>query len=173
MKNTILLHTPRMLSYCCFYKNVSPKPNPELMINAQHPLNAIHYDDTTPFVPPITEGKVVKVYDGDTITVAAKLPYTDSPIYRFSVRLNGIDSPEIKAKSSTEKMLAVNAREALSGRILNKIVQLKNTSTEKYGRLLADVYLGETNMNEWMLANKYAVPYDGGTKHRPDEWINE
>jgi len=159
-----------MLRYCCFYKNVSPKPKKELMQNAQHPLYSIHYDDTIPFVPPITEGKVVKVYDGDTITVAAKLPYPDSPIYRFSVRLNGIDSPEIKSKSSTEKMLAINAREALSGRILNRIVQLKNTSTEKYGRLLADVYLGETNINEWMLANKYAVSYDGGTKHRPDEW---
>lgn len=159
-----------MLLYCCFYKNVSTKSKKEPMQNAQRPLNAIHYDETIPFVPPITEGKVVKVYDGDTITVAAKLPYPDSPIYRFSVRLNGIDSPEIKSKSSTEKMLAVNAREALSGRILNQIVQLKNTSTEKYGRLLADVYLGETNINEWMIANKFAVAYGGGTKHRPDEW---
>ena len=158
---------PTMLRYCCFYKNVSPKHKEEFM---QKTPDNIHYEDTIPFVPPITEGKVIKVYDGDTITVAAKLPYPDSPIYRFSVRLNGIDSPEIKAKSSTEKMLAVNAREALSGRILNRIVQLKHTSTEKYGRLLADVYLGETNMNEWMIANKFAVPYDGGTKHRPSEW---
>lgn len=156
-----------MLRYCCFYKNVSPKPKQELMQNI---LENVNYADTIPFVPPITEGKVVKVYDGDTITVAAKLPYPDSPIYRFSVRLNGIDSPEINSKSSTEKMLAINAREALSGRILTRIVQLKNTSTEKYGRLLADVYLGETNINEWMITNKFAVAYDGGTKHRPDEW---
>jgi hypothetical protein len=28
-----------------------------------------------PFVPPITSGTVIKVYDGDTITITSKLPY--------------------------------------------------------------------------------------------------
>ena len=41
---------------------------------------------------------------------------------------------------------------------------------EKYGRLLADVYLDELHLNQWLIENKYAVAYDGGTKHRPDEW---
>ena len=36
--------------------------------------------------------------------------------------------------------------------------------TEKYGRLLATVYLNNINMNEWMLTNNYAIPYDGGKK---------
>jgi hypothetical protein len=43
-------------------------------------------------------------------------------------------------------------------------------STEKYGRLLADVYLEDLHLNAWMLEHNYAVPYDGGTKHRPVEW---
>ena len=62
-------------------------------------LDSISYNDTTPFVYPIRYGKVIKVYDGDTITIAARLPNTDGPIYRFSVRLNGIDTPEIRGKS--------------------------------------------------------------------------
>ena len=38
-------------------------------------LDTIDYKDTIPFIPPITTGKVIKVYDGDTLTLASKLPY--------------------------------------------------------------------------------------------------
>ena len=134
-------------------------------------LQNVQYHDTHAFVPPIHVGKVIKVYDGDTITIASKYPGApDSPMYRFSVRLNGIDSAEIKGKTFAEKEQAILARDALSKMILNKIVVLKNLSTEKYGRLLADVYLEDLHLNAWMLEHKYAVPYDGGTKHRPSEW---
>lgn len=122
------------------------------------------WDDCVPFCPPITSGYVIKVYDGDTITVAAKLPYESSPLYRFPVRLNGIDTPEIKGKTPEERDAAKRSKEALENYILHKTVHLRNTSTEKYGRLLADVYLGDTCLNQWMLDNKYAIPYDGGTK---------
>jgi endonuclease YncB( thermonuclease family) len=133
-------------------------------------LDKITYDNTIPFIPPITSGKVVKVYDGDTFTLAAKLPNTDGPVYRFTVRLNGIDTPEIKGKTATEKELAKRARDALSSLIMNKIVILKNVETEKYGRLLAEVYVDDININNYMIDNKYAVKYDGGTKERPEEW---
>lgn len=66
-------------------------------------LENIKLEDTKNFVPPITYGKVVKVYDGDTITIASKLPYIASPIYNFHVRLNGIDAPEIRSKNEIEK----------------------------------------------------------------------
>ena len=134
-------------------------------------LDSIEYKDTIPFVPSITSGKVIKVYDGDTITIAAKMTYEGSPIFRFSVRLNGIDTPEIKTTSKPEKELAIIARDALSSKIMGKMITLKNVSLEKYGRLLADVYLDDLNLNKWLIENKYAVVYDGGTKHRPDEWI--
>jgi endonuclease YncB( thermonuclease family) len=52
------------------------------------------------------------------------------------------------------------------------MVDLKNVSTEKYGRILADVYVDHVNINKWMLENKLAVPYDGGKKTRPPEWEN-
>lgn len=130
----------------------------------------ITYKNTVPFVIPITEGKVIKVYDGDTITIAAKLPYIQSPMYRISVRLNGIDTPEIKGKTQKEKELSKTIRDALKVKIFDKVVQLKNTSTEKYGRLLADVYLDGICINDWLIEQGYAVKYNGGTKERPDEW---
>jgi len=118
---------------------------------------------------------VIKVYDGDTITIAARLPYPESPMYRFAVRLTGIDSPELRGKSPAEKAAAVVARDALSARVLGHVVELRNTGCEKYGRLLADVYLPDASLaehgsqsslhiNSWMLTNGYAVPYDGGKK---------
>jgi endonuclease YncB( thermonuclease family) len=133
-------------------------------------LDKINYYNTVPFVPPIIGGKVVKVYDGDTFTLASKLPNADSPIYRFSIRLNGIDAPEIKGKSQAEKELAVKSRGALNKLIMNKIVRLENISIEKYGRILADVYVDNICVNEYMIDNKYAIKYDGGTKKRPDDW---
>lgn len=133
-------------------------------------LDNVRYLDTVLFVPPITAGKVIKVYDGDTITIASKLPNSDAPIYRFSVRLLGIDSAEIKGKTFAEKEIAAKARDALHKLIFGKIVHLKKISTEKYGRILADVYLGDLHINQWMLDNEHAIPYDGGTKHRPSDW---
>ena len=116
------------------------------------------------FVPPITEGEVISVYDGDTITIVSKLPYDASPLYRFLVRLAGIDCAEIKGKTEKERELAQAAKNALQKLTLNKVVSLKNLKNEKYGRVLADVYLGDLHVNQWLLDNKYAVQYSGGTK---------
>ena len=140
----------------------------------------VWYQTTIKFIPPIRYGKVVKVYDGDTITVASPLPNTIEPIYRFSVRLRDIDSPEIKGKTEKEKELAEIARNALSEKILYKMVLLENIDTEKYGRILADVFLADDkekvesiSISKWMLQNGYAIPYNGGTKVRPKEWASE
>ena len=66
-------------------------------------MEHVTYKDTIPFIPPLTMGKVIKVYDGDTITIASKMPFENSPYYRFSVRLKGIDCPEIRTKNMEEK----------------------------------------------------------------------
>lgn len=133
-------------------------------------LENVSYKDTIPFIPPIIYAKVIKVYDGDTITVASKMPFTDSPIYRFSVRLAHIDSPEIKGQSNKETKLAIISRNALHKLIFGKVVELKNNGKEKYGRLLADIYYNDIYVNKWMIDNKYAIKYEGGTKIRPDNW---
>ena len=125
---------------------------------------------TKPFVPPVVGGRVIKVYDGDTITIASTIPIKNSPLYRFSVRLNGIDTPEIKGSDEIEKRVALIARDALSEKILYKDVELINVQTEKYGRLLAEVVFNGQNMNEWMITQRFAVKYDGGTKKSPDNW---
>jgi len=135
--------------------------------------NDISWEDTTEFTFPVNGGRVIKVYDGDTITIASKLPFKKSTVYRFPVRLNGIDSPEMKGKniSDEEKTAGQEAHKYLSNLILNKHVILKNVKNEKYGRILADVYLNDIHINELMLKERYAVVYDGGTKFKPVSWF--
>jgi micrococcal nuclease len=132
----------------------------------------IDWKNTVEFVPPVEKGIVIKVYDGDTITIASKLPYPSSPLYRFSVRLNGIDCPEIKGKDENEKQCAQIAKQEMSDLILNKIVLLKNVQTEKYGRILADVYIGDLHLNEHMIEKRLAISYDGGKKISPSNWMD-
>ena len=134
-------------------------------------IRIIKWEDTTAFTIPISGGQVIKVYDGDSITIAAHLPIEKSPLFRFSVRLNRIDTPEIKGKNEDEKEAAKAARDALSDLILYKEIILKNVGTEKYGRILADVYLDDLCINDWLINERYAVKYDGGTKIPPASWI--
>ena len=96
----------------CNFKNAVNVSEVELDLDY---LDDVRYLDTVVFAPPITAGKVIKVYDGDTITIASKLPNSDAPIYRFSVRLLGIDSAEIKGKTFAEKEIAVKARDSRAG----------------------------------------------------------
>lgn len=132
----------------------------------------IKWKDTVKFIFPVTGGRVIKVYDADTITIASKLPYEASPLYRLSVRLNGIDTPEIKGKgvSDEEKEAAKSARNFVSNMVLNKFVRLENIQSEKYGRILAEVFIDDIHLNELLIKERYAVKYDGGTKQKPESW---
>lgn len=145
-------------------------------------LSTATYDNCKSFIPPVKYGKVIKVYDGDTITIASEI-YGE--LYRFQVRLAGIDTPEIKTKNENEKILAQRAKNALNDMIGNKIVELKNVNYDKYGRILADVYLftaddymrTTTNddqlfhVNSWLIEKGHAVKYDGGKKVMSEYWM--
>ena len=139
-------------------------------------LTDVEYKDTVPFVPPVTGGRVVKVYDGDTITIATTLPFKEAnpTVYRFSVRLRGIDTPEMRTKSEEEKAVARLARQALADLCLGRTVTLTEVALEKYGRLLANISLpveGQPlQLNKWMVDQRYAVSYGGGTKQCPVSW---
>lgn len=150
--------------------------NPTTLYDSNKWLNyldkPIELDDCVPFVPPIAKGYVIKVYDGDTITIASKLPYLESPLYRFSVRLHGIDCPEIKGKEEHEKECAQIAKKEVSELIFNKVVTLQNLQTEKYGRILADVYINDLHLNKHLVDKRLAVVYDGGTKICPKNWMS-
>ena len=51
------------------------------------------------------------------------------------------------------------------------MVELRNTDTDKYGRVLAEVWFEGTNLSDWLIDQGLAVPYDGGTKQPPEDWL--
>ena len=124
--------------------------------------------DCINYHPPIKEGKVVKVYDGDTITIASKI---GDKFYKFSVRIRGVDCPEIRGGDEIEKKAALIVRDKLSELIMNKVVTLEDIDYDKYGRILAKIKYDTTDLEIWLLTNKYAVPYDGGRKYSPENWL--
>lgn len=133
----------------------------------------INLKSLSQFVPPVYAGRVVKVYDGDTITLAAMIPCMGNEPFKFSVRLRGIDTPEMKTKDEDEREAAVIARDAVASMIDGKIVSLADVATDKYGRLLADVIMPSSgrSLSEWLIEQRHAVAYDGGTKYRPRSWL--
>jgi endonuclease YncB( thermonuclease family) len=116
----------------------------------KYPKKQIIYEDSQPFVPPITQGQVVKVYDGNTFAVACYLPYDESPLYRFIVRLSGDTYNDIHqtALANTE----------LSNMILGKTIAITNVRNGHLGRVIADVYVKGVHVNQHMLDMKWSVP---------------
>ena len=119
-----------------------------------------------------TSGFVVSVYDGDTFTLAVWNQEIQKWT-KWSVRVAGIDCPELRTKNTNEKIVALKAKTFVESVILKKRVQLKNVSREKYGRILADIHVeNETQtLNQMLLERRLAVAYDGGTKRVPDDWV--
>lgn len=114
-----------------------------------------------PFVPEFTEGKIIKCYDGDTVTIATVL---NDKIYRFNIRMLGYDCAEIKSKNEKEKQVAKWAKDFITGMIHNKMVQVvKNDGYDKYGRLLLELQIGGINVND-VMKEKWGVAYQGGHK---------
>ena len=87
------------------------------------------------------EGKVVSVYDGDTVKIV--FPLTDKEperLYRWNCRLINVDTPELRTKNLREKAFGKQVRDALKEKILNKVVTVscfnKNSSRPGRGCLL-------------------------------------
>lgn len=137
--------------------------------SARLTLSHCTWANTNPFLPSFKLGKVIKVYDGDTITVAAELSPV-SGVFRFSVRLFGVDAPEIRSSDLDEKLCAKMVRDDLARLILEKIVHLDITSIDKYGRLLARVRYEDEDVSDWLVTRGYAVEYHGKTKRNPPCW---
>ena len=133
-------------------------------------LEEATWENTNPFVPKVTYGRVIKCYDVDTCTLVSK-PYESHPPYRFTLRLAEIDGPEIRSKNEIEKEAAQIAKGRLSEKILNMYVHVTDVGIDKYGRLLCKIWLGELCINEWLLEQKLVVPYDGGKKKSPENWL--
>ena len=137
-----------------------------------------------------TYGRLIDVYDGDTVKVI--LP-TFGSYYKFTIRLNDIDTCEIRSKDKVLQDNAIKARDRLFELVTNSKVNTKNDikktlesdvylvwvdccNKDKYGRVLANIYKDKDttkSFSEILLEEKLAYKYEGKTKLSDDDIKNE
>ncbi len=112
----------------------------------------------------LTISKVISVYDGDTFRVDINsLP----PILgqNIAIRVNGVDTPEIRGKCQQEKDLAIKARDFVSNKLLTaKTITLTNIQRGKYFRIVASVLVDGVSLELALLKQGLAYKYNGGKK---------
>ena len=112
----------------------------------------------------VVVSEVTSIYDGDTFRANIK-EYPDVIGYRIGIRVNGIDTPEMRAKCVEEKTLAKRAKQFTVEKLREaKKIELRNMKRGKYFRIVADVYVDGNNLGAMLIENKLAVVYDGGRK---------
>jgi endonuclease YncB( thermonuclease family) len=138
-----------------------------------------------------TYGRLVDIYDGDTLKIV--LQVLDG-FYKFDVRLKGIDTCELKSQNVENKKRALKARHRVCKMVeeeygndegikfetskeikeylqnIVSIVYVKCYEFDKYGRVLADVYIGNesttrNSISEILLRENLAYVYDGGSRN--------
>ena len=113
----------------------------------------------------------VRNYDGDTITF--NLPKLHPIIgKKISIRVDGIDTPEIKGKCEKEKYEAQQTRDMVSDILKDaEQITLKNMKRGKYFRIVADVIVDGENLGNMLIEAGVAIKYSG--KKKIHQWCEE
>ena len=102
------------------------------------------------------------VTDGDTIRILNQ-----------RMRFNGIDAPEKKqvcSKNSKKYSCGKVATDSLAKKISGKRVVCEvQKKLDRYKRYIGVCFIGEVNLNKWMVRNGYAVAYRRYSKDYIDD----
>ena len=119
--------------------------------------------ESSKLYPDVTVTYLLKVIDGDTFrcdisqhcAIAGK---------NISIRLRGIDAPELRSKNEEERKSAILEKQRLSDLLNNaRVIELRNIDRDKYFRIDADVYIdGEPLLPK--LNPRYLLPGKGVDK---------
>jgi endonuclease YncB( thermonuclease family) len=135
-----------------------------------------------------TIGRVMSVYDGDSVTIALALDSNGLNIKWMKARLYGIDTPEMKPlRSLPNRDEIINNAKLSRNRLVelvhsnpDSIVRVYVHGEEKYGRTLVSLYPYNTSevsyggdgggddnsYNAQLVREGFANVYHGGTKQK-------
>jgi len=106
----------------------------------------------------------VSCYDGDTCKF--NIPGIHPLIgQRINVRIDGIDTPEIRTTCQKERQKGDQAK-----KVVNKVltpatnISLVDVRRDKYFRIVSDVIADGFVVGDVLIQHKLAVQYDGGRK---------
>ena len=105
---------------------------------------------------------IVRVYDGDTVWADIDLGF-GLWMKNQSIRLSGIDVPEIRGENKEAGILAKNRLEDLLMRVGNKCVirTRKDKQRGSFGRILGELLVVDkkVSLNQILIDEGFAVPY--------------
>lgn len=101
----------------------------------------------------VIEGKVVRIADGDTLTVATR----DGT--KVKVRLYGIDAPEVRHEGTPGQPGGGEARQALKALTRGRKVRVDVLEVDTHGRSVGVVSEGGVNINLAMVRKGWAWAY--------------
>ena len=108
--------------------------------------------------------EVTSIYDADTFRVNID-DWPDIIGKRMSVRVLGVDAPEIRGKCKSEKQAARRAKQ-FTVEVLRsaKKIELRDIQRGKYFRILAHVYVDGINLSEKLIQAQHGRAYNGGSR---------
>jgi len=129
---------------------MNPKP---IIILILFITSGIFYYQITDATPSIKTFQTQRIIDGDTIELTTEQ----------KVRLKGINTPESNMPFYQE------AKQFLISKTQNKTIQIQSYGTDKYGRILAHIFINEKNINKEILQQGLATLY----YYEPDQHYDE
>ena len=109
----------------------------------------------------LSPDQVVDVYDGDTFKI--DLP-SMHPLFGddLSIRLFGVDTPEMRGTTDEVKVLAIQAQK-LTEKALQTAskIELKNPQRGKYFRIVSEVWIDGESLADMLKKKGLAKDYDG------------
>ena len=120
----------------------------------------------------VYRGKLERVVDGDTIDALIDVGF--DIWVKKRIRYKGIDTWESRTRNLEEKKLGLAAK-ARNKELLEQVsskpgyFRLKSYGVGKYGRVLADLFIMDSNgvqinINETLIQEGHAYTYEGGKK---------
>tara|TARA_B100001939_G_C16938511_1_gene617236 strand:- start:1044 stop:1391 length:348 start_codon:yes stop_codon:yes gene_type:complete len=102
---------------------------------------------------------VDKVVDGDTIDVTIDLGF--NVWIKERLRLYGLNTPETRTKDLEEKERGLKAKKYVENQVNSNSgqIQVLSLGRGKYGRVLAEIWVGKNNINELLISNGHAEVY--------------
>ena len=108
--------------------------------------------------------EVTSIYDADTFRVNIK-GYPPIAGERVSIRILGIDAPELRGECQSEKIAARKAKKYTVNALREaKLIELRGMQRGKYFRILANVYVDGRDLAQELIKAGHARAYDGGKR---------
>ena len=104
------------------------------------------------------------IVDGDTVDVDIDLGF-DVWLRNQRIRLYGIDTPECRPRNKAEKAHGLLAKDYVEKTLkLGEVYLLRTQEKGKFGRYLGEIKVGRTTINNLLIKELLAVPYQGQSK---------